>query len=171
MPEHQGPDGACGESHGIGEEGEKGADERVGPGEEQLVEHQRGSGAVEEEVVPLHRGPDEARGDDAAKVGRGWGSGCWGGHGYHFRTVGGDVSVSPYRRKGQVGGVCGGTPQFRVRECACPPWRRGRVPDGTRTRPSGGSDGRPGGPGAAVVRSASAAVPLLDRRRARLGGP
>ena len=49
------------EADGKGAEGRQGADERVEGGEEQLVEDQRGSGAVEEEVIPLGSGPDEAR--------------------------------------------------------------------------------------------------------------
>ncbi len=54
------------EADGVGGEGEQRADERLEAREEQLVEHQRGGGAVDEEVVPLQRGADQARHDDVA---------------------------------------------------------------------------------------------------------
>ena len=59
------------EPDGVRREGQQGADQRVERGEEQRVEHQRRGRAVEEEVVPLQRRPDEA-GDDhlAGRAGR-----------------------------------------------------------------------------------------------------
>lgn len=52
------------------ERGERqhGADERTLVGEERLVEDQRCGGCVEEEVVPLDRGPQTARRDDGAQA-------------------------------------------------------------------------------------------------------
>jgi hypothetical protein len=47
------------------------AQERAGLGEEQFREHQRGGGAVDEEVVELDGGADEARGGDLADRGLG----------------------------------------------------------------------------------------------------
>lgn len=64
MPEHQRPDGPRNEAHGVGEEGKQRPDDRIGPGKEELVKDERGGGSVEEEVVPLDSGPDEARDDD-----------------------------------------------------------------------------------------------------------
>ena len=58
------------EADGVGGEGEQGADQRVERGEEQLVEDEGGGGAVEEEVVPLDGGADQAGEDDAAKTAR-----------------------------------------------------------------------------------------------------
>ena len=49
------------EADGVSAEGQQRAGKRRELGEEELVEHQRGGGAVEEEVVPLDGGPDEAR--------------------------------------------------------------------------------------------------------------
>ena len=43
------------------------ADQRTGVGEEHLVEHQAGRGGVEEEVVPLDGGAQQARRDDDAQ--------------------------------------------------------------------------------------------------------
>ncbi len=56
-------DGSDHETHGEGREGQHRADERTLVGEEQLVEHQARSRRVEEEVVPLHRGAEQARRD------------------------------------------------------------------------------------------------------------
>ena len=64
VPEDHPTDRPGGEADGIRGEREQRADERVEVGEEQLVEDQRGGRAVEEEVVPLHGGPDEAGTDD-----------------------------------------------------------------------------------------------------------
>jgi hypothetical protein len=50
-----------GEPDPVGGQGQEGARGRVGLGEEELVEHQGGGGPVEEEVVPLDGGADEAR--------------------------------------------------------------------------------------------------------------
>ena len=47
-------------------EGQQRADQRVEAREEQLVEDQRRGRAVDEEVVPLQRGADQARDDDPA---------------------------------------------------------------------------------------------------------
>jgi hypothetical protein len=49
------------EADPVGGQGQQGARGRLGLGEEQLVEHQGGGGAVEEEVLPLDGGADEAR--------------------------------------------------------------------------------------------------------------
>src|SRR3712207_3605464 len=49
------------EAHPVRREGQEGSLERSGLGEEELAEHQRRGRAVEEEVVPLDRRPDEAR--------------------------------------------------------------------------------------------------------------
>ena len=54
------------EPDGVGGEGQQGADQRLEAGEEQLVEDQRGGGAVDEEVVPLQRRADQAGDDDLA---------------------------------------------------------------------------------------------------------
>ena len=51
------------EAHRVRREGQQGADQRLEAGEEQLVEDQGGGRAVDEEVVPLQRGADQA-GDD-----------------------------------------------------------------------------------------------------------
>src|SRR4029453_17504097 len=48
------------EADAVGGQGQQRARGRLHLGEEQLVEHQRGGGAVEEEVVPLDGGADEA---------------------------------------------------------------------------------------------------------------
>jgi hypothetical protein len=48
------------ESDPVGGQRQQRARRRLRLGEEQLVEHQRGGGAVEEEVVPLDGGADEA---------------------------------------------------------------------------------------------------------------
>ena len=58
------------EAHGVGAEGGERAHQRVERGEEQAVEDECGRRAVEEEVVPLDRGTDEARhGDEPDGVG------------------------------------------------------------------------------------------------------
>ena len=54
--------------------GAQGAGQRVEPRKEQPVEDQRRGGAVQEEVVPLNGGADEAREDDLAEL-------IWFGHG------------------------------------------------------------------------------------------
>jgi hypothetical protein len=53
------------ETDRVRREREQGTDERVEAGEEDLVEHQGGGRAVDEEVVPLQRGADQAGHDDA----------------------------------------------------------------------------------------------------------
>jgi len=53
------------ESHAEGQERQQRADHRVGFREEQLAEHQRRRGAIQEEVVPLERRADRGRQDDA----------------------------------------------------------------------------------------------------------
>ena len=47
-------------------EGGDGAGERIELGKEKFIEHQRGGGAVDEIIVPLNRGANEAGEDDAA---------------------------------------------------------------------------------------------------------
>jgi hypothetical protein len=59
-------DGAGDEPGGRGGEGQQRAGKRVGVGEEQLVEDQGRSRAIEEEVVPLQGGADQAGDDDLA---------------------------------------------------------------------------------------------------------
>jgi hypothetical protein len=54
------------EPDGIRREGQQRADEGLEAGEEDLVEDERGGGAVDEEVVPLQGRADQARGDDSA---------------------------------------------------------------------------------------------------------
>ena len=68
MAEHQPADRPGDEAERIGGERQHGAGQRVGLGEEQLVEHQRRGGAVEEEVVPLDGGADQAGDDHPAQV-------------------------------------------------------------------------------------------------------
>jgi hypothetical protein len=63
VAEDQAAQRARDEPHGVGGERQHGADQRVGLGEEDVVEHERGGRAVEEEVVPLDRRADEAGGD------------------------------------------------------------------------------------------------------------
>src|SRR4051812_4476263 len=65
MPEHDAAERARHEADREGRVGEERRDDRVVDGEEELVEHDPGDDAVEEEVVPLDRRPDDARGDDA----------------------------------------------------------------------------------------------------------
>ena len=58
------------EPDGVGAEGGQRAHQRVEGGEEQAVEDQRRRRAVEEEVVPLDRGADEAGdGDEPDGIG------------------------------------------------------------------------------------------------------
>ena len=58
------------EADGVGAEGGKRARQRVERGEEQAVEDERRRRAVEEEVVPLDRGADQARdGDEPDGIG------------------------------------------------------------------------------------------------------
>ena len=59
---------ARGEADGERAERRERADQRLGVREEQLVEDERGGCPVEEEVVPLDRGADEAGRDDLAQV-------------------------------------------------------------------------------------------------------
>jgi hypothetical protein len=56
------------EAQRIGGEGEEGAGQRLVLREEELVEHERGGRAVEEEIIPFDGGADEAGGDDALEV-------------------------------------------------------------------------------------------------------
>jgi hypothetical protein len=51
----------CDKTHGIGGQGRKPSDKRIKCGKEDLVEDQRCGGSIEEEVVPLNRGANEAR--------------------------------------------------------------------------------------------------------------
>src|SRR5690242_8942769 len=67
MAEDQPAQRAGDEPDGVGGERQQGAGQWIEVGEEQLVEHQRGSGPVEEEVVPLQRGADETGRDDLAR--------------------------------------------------------------------------------------------------------
>jgi len=63
VPEDYAPDGPRREPDPVGPESEQRPDERLAPREEELAEDQRRRRAIEEEVVPLNGGPDEARQD------------------------------------------------------------------------------------------------------------
>jgi hypothetical protein len=67
MAEDQPAQRARDEADGVGGEREQRADGRFEVGEEELVEHERRRGAVEEEVVPLQRRADQAREDHALR--------------------------------------------------------------------------------------------------------
>ena len=62
VPEHDAADRAGGEADRVGAEGQQRADQRLGLREEQIAEHERRGRAVQEEVVPLDGGADEACG-------------------------------------------------------------------------------------------------------------
>src|SRR5881227_1854942 len=64
MAKNHAPDRPGEESDGVGRKRRHHSRPRVERGEEELVEHQRGGGAVEEEVVPLDGRADEAGGGD-----------------------------------------------------------------------------------------------------------
>jgi hypothetical protein len=64
VPEDDAAERACREADRVGTEREQGRVDRIGVGEEQRAEDERGRGAVEEEVVPLDGGADEAGEDD-----------------------------------------------------------------------------------------------------------
>ncbi|GAA2806907.1 hypothetical protein GCM10020219_093330 [Nonomuraea dietziae] len=64
VAEDQAAERAGHEADGVGEEREERAGQRVGVGEEQDVEDERRRRAVQEEVVPLDGGADQARGHD-----------------------------------------------------------------------------------------------------------
>src|SRR5262249_11807718 len=75
MAENRSPDRARGEADEIGAEGQQRCGGRIVVREIKLAEHQSGSGAIEEEIVPFDRGAD-CGGDHclahlAAMVGRG----------------------------------------------------------------------------------------------------
>src|SRR5262249_7329291 len=59
----------CDEADGERREGEQGAGGRFAAWEEQLRKHDSGRRAVQEEVVPLDGGPDQARQDDGPQLG------------------------------------------------------------------------------------------------------
>src|SRR5439155_13099894 len=63
VTEYEGSERARGEADELGAEECQGPGQRVFFGQEQLGEDQRRGGVVEEEVVPLDRGPDRAGGD------------------------------------------------------------------------------------------------------------
>ncbi len=65
------------EAHRERREGQERAYQRIEAGKEQLVEDQRGGDAVDEEVVPLQRGPDQTRDDDATHRRGRRGGGRW----------------------------------------------------------------------------------------------
>ena len=65
VAEDEATDRAGDEADGEGAEGEQGAGDRVGGGEEHRREDDRGRDAVEEEVVPLDGGAEHAGRDDA----------------------------------------------------------------------------------------------------------
>jgi hypothetical protein len=67
VTEDQSADGACGEADGERPERGERADSGLRLREEQLVEDERRRGPVQEEVVPLDRGTDEARQGDLAQ--------------------------------------------------------------------------------------------------------
>ncbi|MGC0396347.1 hypothetical protein ACVME5_004039 [Bradyrhizobium liaoningense] len=57
-------------SDGVGAEGRDGGERGIACGEEDLVEHQRGRRAIDEEVVPFDRGADHARPHDPSQARR-----------------------------------------------------------------------------------------------------
>lgn len=61
VTEDDGSDRTGDEAGGEGREGQQGSDGRVEAGEEVMVEHEHGCGAVDEEVVPLDGCADQAR--------------------------------------------------------------------------------------------------------------
>src|SRR3954452_9739254 len=75
MPENRGSDRARDEAAGLDAEGLQRSDPRVRMREKQLGENQAGDGAIQEEIVPLDRGPDSGRDNGAAKLDLmlGWG--------------------------------------------------------------------------------------------------
>src|SRR5256714_15307640 len=75
MSKNRGADRARDEADGIDAEGLQRSDPRVRMREKQLGEHQAGDGAIQEEIVPLDRGPDSGRDNGAAKLDLmlGWG--------------------------------------------------------------------------------------------------
>lgn len=70
MAHHDSADGTRDESDGEGGEGGQGAGQIGRAGEELLAEHERGGGAVDEEVVPLDGGADKAAEGGLARLDR-----------------------------------------------------------------------------------------------------
>ncbi|MGX0963617.1 hypothetical protein AB7M63_004066 [Bradyrhizobium japonicum] len=70
MTEDRGTEWPRQESDRVGAEGRDGGERGIAGGEEDLVEHQRGRGAVDEEVVPFDRGADHARPHDPSQARR-----------------------------------------------------------------------------------------------------
>ncbi len=115
------------EAHRERRECQERADQRIEVGKEQLVEDQRGGDAVDEEVVPLQRGPDQTRDDDATHRRGRCGGGRWarGGHRASFGK----------RRDGVRSRICAhatraATTATRARRCpacweSCHPWCSG----------------------------------------------
>jgi hypothetical protein len=68
MAEDRGTQRPGQEADGIGAEGGNGRQRRITGGEKHLVEHQRGRGTVDQEVVPLDGGTDHARPHDTPQT-------------------------------------------------------------------------------------------------------
>src|SRR5207253_676293 len=68
MAEDRGTQRPGQEADGIGAEGGNGRQRRITSGEKDLVEHQRGRGTVDQEVVPLDGGADHARPQDTPQT-------------------------------------------------------------------------------------------------------
>jgi hypothetical protein len=64
MPENRGAQGSCEIADAERAEGCNGAQGRVGRRKEQLGEDQSARRAIDQKIVPLHRGADDARNDD-----------------------------------------------------------------------------------------------------------
>ena len=70
MPEHDCADNPRQIGRRKGAERQQRADERVEAGKEHLVEHEGRRSGEHEQIVPLHRGADDARGGDLAHAQR-----------------------------------------------------------------------------------------------------
>ena len=70
MAEDHRPDGAGHKTDSVDGERLQHADERIGPGKEELAEDQSGHLAVEEKIVPFDRRTDRARDHGPTKVAR-----------------------------------------------------------------------------------------------------
>src|SRR5205085_6005100 len=117
MAEHDAADGPRREPYRIGRERRHGAGQRRERGKEELVEDERGGGAVEKEVVPLDRRADEAGGGDLDD----------------FRTA---FQVAGGDRGGHDASITSGRGGTRVPKIMAPEWR-----DGNRTPTPCGFDG------------------------------
>nr|WP_275586405.1 hypothetical protein [Geodermatophilus normandii] len=147
VPEDERADGPGEEADGVGGEGRQGPDEVVLLGEEQVAEHERGGRAVEEEVVPLDGGADDARADDTAEappLGRLAGSG-------HAGLLGGRV------RSASTLGRAGGTAHVPEDSSVC-----GLMWSGAMSRRTTVAGRWPEG---GVVHAHAGAVSCVGRRR------